>query len=119
MVYNKERDAKRMALFPSLDYRGLYAVLVQLLEVTPLVQAGVDGKLIPSLFSPFVRSLARDEADTVVRSVRCLSGLFVCSDRFGADCESKSAAPTAFENVIEFLACQPVCVCVCVAAGDR
>ena len=44
MVYNKERDAKRMALFPSLDYRGLYAVLVQLLEVTPLVQTGIDGK---------------------------------------------------------------------------
>jgi len=43
MIYNKERDAKRMALFPSLDYRGLYAVLVQLLEVTPLIQSGTDG----------------------------------------------------------------------------
>ncbi len=43
MVYNKERDSRRMTLFPSLDYRGLYTVLVQLLEVTPLIQAGVDG----------------------------------------------------------------------------
>lgn len=43
MVYIKERDAKRMALFPSLDYRGLYTVLIQLLEVAPLIQAGVDG----------------------------------------------------------------------------
>lgn len=43
MVYKRERDAKRMALFPSLDYRGLYTVLVQLLEVTPLIQVGTDG----------------------------------------------------------------------------
>lgn len=43
MVYNRERDAKRMALFPSLDYKGLYSVLIQLLEVIPLIQAGVDG----------------------------------------------------------------------------
>ena len=43
MVYNKERDTRRMALFPSLDYRGLYAVLVQLLQVTPLIQVGVEG----------------------------------------------------------------------------
>ena len=43
MVYNKERDAKRMALYPSLDYRGLFAVLVQLLDVIPLVQTGIEG----------------------------------------------------------------------------
>lgn len=43
MVFIKERDAKRMALFPSLDYRGLYTVLIQLLEVAPLIQSGIDG----------------------------------------------------------------------------
>ena len=43
MVYIKERDAKRMGLFPTLDYRGLYTVLVQLLEVAPLIQVGTDG----------------------------------------------------------------------------
>ena len=43
MIYKKERDSKRMALFPSLDYRGLYTVLIQLLEVAPLIQTGVDG----------------------------------------------------------------------------
>jgi hypothetical protein len=45
MVYNRERDSKRMALFPSLDYKGLYTVLIQLLEVAPLIQNGVDGML--------------------------------------------------------------------------
>ena len=43
MVYQKERESKRMALYPSLDYKGLYTVLVQLLEVIPLIQTGVDG----------------------------------------------------------------------------
>ena len=50
MIYNKERDAKRMALFPSLDYRGLYGVLVQLLEVTPLILTGTESNnFIPCL----------------------------------------------------------------------
>ena len=44
IVYNNGRDARRMTLFPSLDYWGMCAVLVQLLEVTSLVQTGVDGK---------------------------------------------------------------------------
>ena len=56
MIYNKERDAKRMALFPSLDYRGLYAVLVQLLEVTPLIQSGTDGNYIIIKFTFKVRN---------------------------------------------------------------
>jgi hypothetical protein len=43
MVYNRESNTKRMALFPSLDYKGLYTVLIQLLEVAPLIQTGVDG----------------------------------------------------------------------------
>lgn len=43
MVYNRESNSKRMALFPSLDYKGLHTVLIQLLEVAPLIQSGVDG----------------------------------------------------------------------------
>ena len=50
MVYKKERDSKRMALYPSLDYRGLYSVVVQLLEVMPLVPSHVDGNLFTGRF---------------------------------------------------------------------
>lgn len=54
MVYIKEREAKRMALFPSLDYRGLYTVLVQLLEVAPLIQVGIDGIMIDFLLPNYL-----------------------------------------------------------------
>ena len=50
MVYTRERDCKRMALFPSLDYKGLYNVLMQLMEVAPLIQTGVDGMSIGHSF---------------------------------------------------------------------
>ena len=45
-----------MALYPSLDYRGLYSVLVQLLEVISQVQNGVDGNKSPisSLFPVYM-----------------------------------------------------------------
>ena len=43
MIYNKEKDIKRLTLFPSLDYKGLHTVLVQLVEVLPMIQTGIDG----------------------------------------------------------------------------
>ena len=43
MVYSKEADAKRLSLFPSLDYKGLHTVIVQLIEVMTTIQTGIDG----------------------------------------------------------------------------
>ena len=43
MIYNKEKDIKRLTLFPSLDYKGLHTVLVQLIEVISMIQTGIEG----------------------------------------------------------------------------
>lgn len=43
LLKNPEMDAARMALFPNLDYKGLYNALVPLIEVAPLVQNGLEG----------------------------------------------------------------------------
>lgn len=50
MMYHREQDSSRLALFPSLDCKGLYQALTQLVDVIPLVQFGTHGKLYCSLF---------------------------------------------------------------------
>lgn len=75
MVYNRERDAKRMALFPSLDYRGLYNVLIQLLEVIPLIQTGVDGMSFSSALFNLSHSLCRT-LPTIFYDVSAFCGSF-------------------------------------------
>lgn len=42
MLKSKEKDATRLGLFPSLEYKGLYRAVTQLLEVAPLIQYGVQ-----------------------------------------------------------------------------
>lgn len=43
MVKSPENDAKRMALYPNLDYRGLYNAIVQLVDIVHLIQYGLHG----------------------------------------------------------------------------
>lgn len=43
MVKCPESDVKRMALYPNLDYRGLYSAIVQLVDIVHLIQCGVQG----------------------------------------------------------------------------
>ena len=43
MVKSPDNDAKRMALYPNLDYRGLYNALVQLVDIVHLIQYGLHG----------------------------------------------------------------------------
>lgn len=38
-----EMDATRMALYPNLDYKGLYMALQQMVDVAPLIQFGLHG----------------------------------------------------------------------------
>ncbi|RXG72917.1 hypothetical protein Avbf_03314 [Armadillidium vulgare] len=40
MLYHREQDAARLALFPSLDYKGLHQALSKLVDIIPLVQFG-------------------------------------------------------------------------------
>lgn len=44
MLKFHDKDPARMALFPSLDYKGLYNVVVDLLDVAPLIQYGLQSK---------------------------------------------------------------------------
>ncbi|GAB6020639.1 hypothetical protein CHUAL_003310 [Chamberlinius hualienensis] len=41
MMRNKSQDHMRLGLFPNLDYKGLHYVLVQLVEIVPMMQQGV------------------------------------------------------------------------------
>lgn len=43
MLKQRSEESTRMQLFPNLDYNGLFNVVVQLIDVTPIVQLGVQG----------------------------------------------------------------------------
>lgn len=42
MLKQRSEESARMQLFPNLDYNGLFNVVVQLIDVTPIVQLGVQ-----------------------------------------------------------------------------
>lgn len=44
MLYHREQDAMRRALFPNLDYTGLHQSLVALVDIMPLIQSGIQGR---------------------------------------------------------------------------
>ena len=44
MLRRPDQDSTRLALYPSLDYTGLYRALVQLFDIVPLLQYGVHGE---------------------------------------------------------------------------
>jgi hypothetical protein len=37
-----EKDSTRLALYPSLDYKGLYNAIVELVDVAILIQYGLQ-----------------------------------------------------------------------------
>lgn len=43
MLCSEEQDAARIAMFPSLDYEGLFNVLVQILDILPNVVSGMQA----------------------------------------------------------------------------
>lgn len=43
MTKNIEKDASRIALFPAMDYRGLYNALILLIEDAVLIHSGLKG----------------------------------------------------------------------------
>lgn len=44
MLKQRSEETARMQLFPNLDYNGLFNVVVQLIDVTPSVQLGIQCK---------------------------------------------------------------------------
>jgi hypothetical protein len=45
MLKSRNEESARMQLFPNLDYKSLFSVVVQLIDVAPLIQFGVQCKL--------------------------------------------------------------------------
>ncbi|XP_069685618.1 protein unc-79 homolog isoform X4 [Periplaneta americana] len=43
MLKMQEKDTVRLGLYPNLDYKGLYNAIVQLMDVVPLIQYGLNG----------------------------------------------------------------------------
>ncbi|KAG8238372.1 hypothetical protein J437_LFUL018172, partial [Ladona fulva] len=44
MLKFPDKDAVRLALYPNLDYKGLYNAIVQLMDVAPLIQYGLQAQ---------------------------------------------------------------------------
>nr|XP_018900718.1 PREDICTED: protein unc-79 homolog isoform X2 [Bemisia tabaci] len=67
MLKHPEEDAARMALFPSLDYKGLYNAVVQLIDVAPLVQFGLQamGEATLHCLGCIMPFLERDQIDSL------------------------------------------------------
>lgn len=55
MVKCPDSDGKRMALYPNLDYRGLYSAIVQLVDIVHLIQCGVQGIIHFTFFVKYCR----------------------------------------------------------------
>ncbi|RWS14223.1 protein unc-79-like protein [Dinothrombium tinctorium] len=67
VICSSEKDHWRCSNFPSLDYHGLYAVLVQLLEILPQVQGGLSiaGPSLMHTISCLVPFLEHEYMDTL------------------------------------------------------
>lgn len=50
MLKYPERDQARLALYPNLDYKGLFNAIVELVDVASAIQSGLQCKLLYSLF---------------------------------------------------------------------
>ncbi len=49
MLKSRSEDAARLQLFPNLNYKELFGVVVQLIDVAPVVQIGMQGLLLSIL----------------------------------------------------------------------
>ena len=67
MMRNRDNDVERMALFPNLDYKGLYSTLIQLLDLFPLIQSNhYDfGRSFLNVVCGLVPFLERELVDTL------------------------------------------------------
>ena len=67
MMRCRERDSERLALFPSLDYKGLYSTLLQFLDLMHVFQNGLYdfGKAFLNTLVSLVPFLERELIDTL------------------------------------------------------
>ncbi len=67
MMRCREKDAERLSLFPSLDYKGLYATLLQFLDLVHLLPNGLFdfGKAFLTTLVSLIPFLERELIDTL------------------------------------------------------
>jgi hypothetical protein len=67
MMRSRESDSERLALFPSLDYKGLYSTLLQFLDMVNLLPSGLYdfGKAFLVTLCSLVPFLERELIDTL------------------------------------------------------
>uniref|UniRef100_T1KYI8 Uncharacterized protein n=1 Tax=Tetranychus urticae TaxID=32264 RepID=T1KYI8_TETUR len=67
VICSPEKDHSRTTMFPSLDYRSLYATLIQLLELLPHLQSGIQtvGQTLLHTLSCLVPFLEHEYMDTL------------------------------------------------------
>ncbi len=67
MMKSRENDAERLALFPSLDYKGLYSTLLNFLDIVSLIPNGLYdfGKAFITTLCSLVPFLERELIDTL------------------------------------------------------
>ena len=62
MLKTMEKDSVRLGLYPNLDYKGLYNAIVQLTDVVPLIQYGLNGLFLLISVSSSLSKLWREKS---------------------------------------------------------
>ncbi|XP_021924860.1 protein unc-79 homolog isoform X4 [Zootermopsis nevadensis] len=67
MLKSQEKDSVRLGLYPNLDYKGLYNAMVQLTDVVPLIQYGLNvfGQAMLQCLGCLLPFLDHDMIDTL------------------------------------------------------
>ncbi|OXA59651.1 Protein unc-79 [Folsomia candida] len=81
MLKSRSEDAARMQLFPNLDYKSLFAVVVQLIDAAPVITFGIQtfGQHILQTIACLLPFLEHDQIDTLPYIVTASLGTFPTS----------------------------------------
>jgi hypothetical protein len=81
MLKSRSEDAARMQLFPNLDYKSLFTVVVQLIDVAPVITIGVQafGQNMLQIISCLLPFLEHEQIDTLPYIVASSLGTFPTS----------------------------------------
>lgn len=73
MTQNSDEDAERLALFPTMDYKGLFDTLVLLIDDANLIHIGLQGTRNPTLILKFFQKLTSNRFSYFFHSFRIWS----------------------------------------------
>lgn len=73
LIRSADKDHARISMFPSLDYRGLYKVIIQFFEVLPQFQSGMQGtNAYNSNFKLIIDYFNKAVGQTILHTLGCL-----------------------------------------------